>query len=703
MFVKFLLYFRLKRVAMKKIFLVIVSIFLLFAAEKEDFLKTLNEVTEIATISKLNIDKTPSNVEVIRRDFILKSGAKTLLDILKYLPGIEISMSSSGKKELIIRGNKSTYRDKIKFMINGVSVTNNLYSNQFYYYNFPAVLIKRIEFTKTPDSVLYGGNAFLGVINIITVDSLNNDFVDFYVSTKQEFSGAFFKKFKQDELLIDAHYSVSHPHLKSPTSYLGDIKKMDVMPYRSNVDVSSFEKNFGIGIKYDKEESNIKYRLEYYEKGNFFGISRLTPLKHDKKIRFWHQYLNFHNSKYLKYNLKNCFDAGIKYYIWDGEFRTFPYDFNETIDNNPDNDIISGAKINEIEYYIRNIIHNDLDHHNFVYLLEAKYAKPFDYYYLQYVPSMNETQNAFNLGPNGKHLKGKNNVLKEGINRKTFSSAFQDLIVFNENFSAVGGIRFDSYSDFGRKLSYKFGSVYSKKDYTLKILFNNAFRVPSWVELYAKSASDFNGNEKLKPETIDMLEVVGIKKIKNDRLKLVFFYGKNKNYIGRKIDLKSGKKIYDNLGTYYIRGIEASYLRRNEDYTFDISYSLNKNYYDFENKISGFNIYDWPGNREKLIKSHFIYNFDKDRSVFFGLIYGSEIKTPAVIKNIPSYFSINTNYRFKSHGFYFTIGADNITNHKNYYWVDPSDLIFDRYFFEFEQARIYAVGRKIFFNIYKEW
>jgi len=133
---------------MKKILLVILSIFFAFASENEDFLQVLNEVSEIATQTKINIDKAPSNVDVIRRDFIIKSGAKTLLDVLKYIPGVELSMSSSGKKELIIRGNKSTYRDKIKFMINGVEVTNNLYTNQFYYYNFPASLIKRVEFTK---------------------------------------------------------------------------------------------------------------------------------------------------------------------------------------------------------------------------------------------------------------------------------------------------------------------------------------------------------------------------------------------------------------------------------------------------------------------------------------------------------------------------------------------------------------------------
>ncbi len=688
---------------MRQIFLLIVSIFSLFASDNEDFLKTLNEVSEIATKTKLNIDKTPSNVEVIRRDFILKSGAKTLLDILQYLPGVEISMSSSGKKELIIRGNKSVYRDKIKFMINGVEVTNNLYSNQFYYYNFPAILIKRIEFTKTPDSVLYGANAFVGVINIITVDAFDNNLIDFYASNKNGYLGAFFKKFNNDSFLIDGYYSYSNPDIKAPTSYLIDIQTFTSFPYRSGVEADVLEKNFGIGLRYQKENDKLEYRLQFYEKGNFFGIANLPPLKKDKRIKLIHQYVNFRHSFYLRYNLKDTFDAGMKYYEWNGEFRLFPYDFNETIDNNPDNDIISGAKIHEIEYFVKNLVHYNEGIHNFICLLGFKYAKPFDFYYIQYVPSMQDNQNLFNLGPNREHLTGKLNVLKEGIYRRVFSTALEDLVVFNDNFSSIAGIRYDYYSDFGSKISYKIGSVYNNDFYTFKLLFNNAYRIPSWVELYAKSAADFNGNENLKPETINMLEAIAVKKFtKKDRLKFVFFYGKNSNYIDRVIDLTTGKKIYENLGNYYIRGAEISYSKKDKKYNFNISYSLTKNYYDFSNEIAGIDIYSWSGNRERLIKSYLSYNVTENKSFFIGAIYGSRIKTPFV-EDVSPYFTLNTNFKFKIGDIYITIGGENITNHKNYYWVSPGNLIFRRYFFEYKDARVPAHERKIFLNLYKEW
>jgi iron complex outermembrane receptor protein len=675
-----------------------------YASQNDDFLKTLNEVSEIATQTKLNIDKTPSNVDVIRRDFILKSGAKTLLDILQYIPGVEISMSSSGKKELVIRGNKTTYRDKIKFMINGIDVTNNLYTNQFYYYNFPASLIKRIEFTKTPDSVLYGGTAFLGVINVITLDEYSDNFFNFYISNKNEYSGSYFNKF--DNFLFDLYYSYSKPDLISPSTYLINLSNpSQTYIYRRQVSANTSEKTLGIGVKYKlNENTSLSYRLQYYQKGDFFGLLRLTPLDDDKKINLTHQYFNLKNIFYLKYNLKNEINTGIKLYQWKGEYRTFPYDFNVMVDDDPSNDLIVGANVKEKEYYFRDVVTYENDKHNLTALFEAKYAKPYDYYYLQYVESLGDNQNLLNLGPNGEHLTGENNVLKEGVYRKTLSFAIQDLYIFNDKFAVTIGGRLDNYSDFGNKPSYKIGGVYNYSPYTtFKLLFNNAYRVPNFIELYIQNASDIQGNENLKPETIDMLEAIIIKKFNNnDKLKFTYFYGINTDCISTEYDMITGKKIYKNLGKYYIRGFEISYDTKREQKRFYVSYSYNNNYYTFDDIVGNINLNDWPGNRKHLLKSYYVYNFNNNKSVSFSMFYGSKIEVPHYTDGVNSYFALNSNYKFKYKNFSINLGIDNITDHKNYYWTDPGNIV-NLYMFEFTEAKIPAVGRKIYFNIEKSW
>ena len=680
---------------MKKLYLILISSLSLIATENSgnNFLKILNEVSEIATKTKLNIDKTPSNVTVINRDFIIKSGARTLLDILQFVPGISVSISASGKKQIIIRGNKSTYRDKIKFLINGISVTNNLYSNQFYYYNFPASLIKRIEITKTPSSVIYGEHAFLGVINIITLDNLSENQFSYYQSSKKQTTFTSFGNF--DNLIVDAHYEISNPNIKKVKSYLIDVINYSHTLFRKQ-SPNTYEKNAGIGIKYKKGNSTLTYRIEYYKKGNFFGIVNIPPIKHDKGVDFIYQFLQYDYDKYLTDELKNCFVIGVKNYIWNGEFRVFPFDFNTTQPNyNSDNDIIEGAKIKEYELYAKNLLTFSNEKHIFNLIVEGKFSKPYDYYYLQYIPVLH----------NKKKLTGNNNVLKEGIDRKVFSVGAQDLYIINDNFSITYGGRYYHYSDFGNNISYKVGTVYNfNEKTTLKLLYNTAFRAPSWVELYAQSAASFNGNSNLKAEKIKMAEFIWLQKIFNDdRLQFTIYRGKIRDYIGRKYTFTTGKKIYQNLGDMDVKGYEVSYKKIYSRGFVNFSYSFNNNKMKFSNYIKGVDIFDYTGIRKNWYKCFGIYKINDKISLFNGILYASKIKTPKYIPDISRYFSWNINVNYHKKNNQIVLGIDNLTNHSNYDIDYPSDFIYNRYAFVLDNAKLPKEGRKIYLNIIKKW
>ncbi|RPJ83298.1 MAG: TonB-dependent receptor, partial [Acidobacteria bacterium] len=64
----------------------------------------------------------------------------------------------------------------------------------------------------------------------------------------------------------------------------------------------------------------------------------------------------------------------------------------------------------------------------------------------------------------------------------------------------VAGFRYDSYSDFGSKLSPKLGAVYSfTESQTVRASYGQGFRAPLFGELYLSSPS-FVGNPNLEPE-----------------------------------------------------------------------------------------------------------------------------------------------------------------------------------------------------------
>jgi iron complex outermembrane receptor protein len=666
---------------MKKIILIL-FLSVLALAGNEDFLKTLNEVSEIATESKLNIDKTPSNVDVINREFIVKSGAKTLLDLLKYLPSVEIAMTPSGKKQLIVRGSRSAFRDKIKLMINGVEVTNDLYNNQFYYYNFPASLIKRIEFTKTPDAVLYGENAFLGVLNIVTLDNLSDNQVSAYLDN-DGYQVSFFQK--NGALLSDGYYSYSYPSLYSPTVYKIDLQDKKAVPFRDHVKINALEKNLGAGIRYTKNNSKILFRINYYKKGNFYGIENIPPLKRDRGVNFYHAYLEYRYSKYLRYNLKEEFRIGAKNYKWDGSYRFFPYDLNPA---SPD--IIAGAKISEYQLYLKNTLNYEGEKNNVILVLDMRYAKPYDYCYYQYIDGVTPKFYTKNL-------------FQKNIKRKSVGIGAEDLLTLKDNFSMIFGYRIDNYNSFGSKRSYKGGFVYNINDSTtFKILYNNAFRVPSWIELYAATIGAFNGNPDLKPETISMWEYILLKSFDNDKLKLTFYRGKNKNFIGRSVNTQTGKLIYKNLGDYDIKGYEISYKKFMKKFEYYLSYSYNNNVSKLKEN-SEF-VHDFKGYRKRWYKGWGRYCLAHHTSLFVSFMYGSKIKMPnPYVNDIGNYFALNSNISYKKDDLRITVGVDNITDHKNYIAVFPSDLIYNRYYFIYKNAEIPYEGRKFYIKVVKRW
>ena len=674
---------------MKRLFLLFIFIGISFAQNiEEEFLETLNEVSEIATKEKLNIDKTPSTVTVIRRDRILKSGATNLLDILNMVAGIELSRSPSGKTQIIVRGDKQKYRDKIKLLINGTEITNNLHNNQFYFYSFPASLIKRVEITKTPDSILYGSNAYMGVINVITIDGEEN-YVNFYKTNKNLNQFAFSKKIGKYGFL-SGYFTRSNPKI-----YSKDVAEIDLFfhnftLFRESVKINAYEKNYGGAVGYKKDDLEVEYRLHRFIKGDFFGFSNVPPYKHDKFIEITRQYITIKKQKRLSKNLRAFFEGGIKNYIWNGRLRAFPVISNTIplpiISNDPQKDLIAGARVNEIEYFFNNYYKIKKDIHNITFGLAAKYAKPLDSYYVQYIEA---------LGQEETHLRGKQNAIKEGIDTQEAAIYVEDLADIRDNFSVITGVRVDK-NRLTTHPSYKAGFVYNfDRKNTFKMMYNHAFRTPSWVELYSTAAIEFNGNENLNPEKIDMIEFNFLHRFDFDNiLKLNLYYAKNKDTIQRDYD-DNGKKVYMNKGNEKRKGIEICYKKLFLNGEFFLGYSYN----DIDVKING----GLNGTRKTLLKGYIDYSLTPNFSTFTFIEAADTIKTPSYLDDIEGYFVINETFKYDYNDYNFYFGVKNILDSKIYYFTEPTDRIGGRYLFVPLEGKVPSLGRRFFITVSKRW
>ncbi len=100
---------------------------------------------------------------------IHRSGATDLPTVLRRIPGLEVMQVTGADFNVSMRGNNQLGSNKLLVMVDGRSTYEDSQGAVFWK-AIPVTLpeIKRIEVQKGPASVLYGFNAFDGIINIIT-------------------------------------------------------------------------------------------------------------------------------------------------------------------------------------------------------------------------------------------------------------------------------------------------------------------------------------------------------------------------------------------------------------------------------------------------------------------------------------------------------------------------------------------------------
>ena len=127
------------------------------------------ETVSIASRYEQPISQAPSNVYVITDEDIRHSGATDLPTVLRRVPGLEVMQTNGAEYNVSARGNNQRSANKLLVMVDGRSIYVDSQGLVFWK-AIPVTLpeIKRIEVLKGPASVLYGFNAFDGIINIIT-------------------------------------------------------------------------------------------------------------------------------------------------------------------------------------------------------------------------------------------------------------------------------------------------------------------------------------------------------------------------------------------------------------------------------------------------------------------------------------------------------------------------------------------------------
>jgi len=144
-----------------------------FSQEDNLFNKSIEELLKVDVVSlkEETLVEAPAVLSILTQQDFKNLGAKSLKDILSFIPGV-YNLSSSDFRDSAaasIRAQHSSSIDKhILILIDNRPLRESYSSglNNDIFNGFPIEAIDRVEVIRGPSSVLYGSNAFEGVINI---------------------------------------------------------------------------------------------------------------------------------------------------------------------------------------------------------------------------------------------------------------------------------------------------------------------------------------------------------------------------------------------------------------------------------------------------------------------------------------------------------------------------------------------------------
>ncbi len=141
----------------------------LFSRVAEKLGLVMAETVILASRHPQPLKQSPSAVTVISREDIEASGASTIPDLLRLVPGMDVVVVTPSFTAIEARLNWNYENNVYLVLIDGREANNDMLGQPFWEIQ-PILLddIQRIEIIRGPGSALFGANAFAGVISITT-------------------------------------------------------------------------------------------------------------------------------------------------------------------------------------------------------------------------------------------------------------------------------------------------------------------------------------------------------------------------------------------------------------------------------------------------------------------------------------------------------------------------------------------------------
>ncbi|EKT5231862.1 TonB-dependent vitamin B12 receptor BtuB [Salmonella enterica subsp. enterica serovar Havana] len=207
--------------------------------------------------------------DVVTREDIQRWQSKDLNDVMRRLPGVDISQSGGmGKSSsLYVRGTESRH---VLVLIDGVPMARAGISNAIDIGQLPVSLVQRIEYIRGPRSAVYGSGAIGGVVNIITMSNDEKSQINAGMGSDgyQTYDGIMNKRFGDTIVTTAGAYETTRGFNIQPDSpYNGDSDRDGYrnklfwggVQHKFNDNVSGFFRGYGYTANSDYDQGSYGY------------------------------------------------------------------------------------------------------------------------------------------------------------------------------------------------------------------------------------------------------------------------------------------------------------------------------------------------------------------------------------------------------------------------------------------------------------
>jgi iron complex outermembrane receptor protein len=129
----------------------------------------MNETVTSVSKKEQSLFDTPAAVAVLSNDDLHRSGATTIPDALRLVPGMDVGAVNSRESAVSARGFNSVFANKLLVLVDGRAVYTSLFGGV--YWDLEQTMLEdvdRIEVIRGPGATVWGANAVNGVINVVT-------------------------------------------------------------------------------------------------------------------------------------------------------------------------------------------------------------------------------------------------------------------------------------------------------------------------------------------------------------------------------------------------------------------------------------------------------------------------------------------------------------------------------------------------------